>query len=83
VTRGPGSGRPPDHGQLRDWSVVMVLTGVLNAIDRGLFQDVPQVVVHASGSYSESDYTPLPASRTSVVNSLADVSRAVEMAASA
>ena len=43
---------------LREWSLVMAFTGVLNAIDRGL---VPEhdVLVHASGSYADDDYAAL------------------------
>jgi Family of unknown function (DUF6002) len=73
---------PADQRNLREWSLVMVLTGVLNAIDRGLLPTASQVVVHASGSYGVNDYTPLPASRTSTVSTLAEVSQAVELAAS-
>jgi Family of unknown function (DUF6002) len=77
-----GIGLPPDSGKLREWSLVMALTGVLNAIDRGLLRPGSHVVLHASGSYSEDDYEQLPMSRTSAVNSLADVNHAIAQAAS-
>ncbi len=48
---------PDDPGQLREWSVVMALTGVLNAIDRGLVPAGYDVVVHGTGCYSCTDYT--------------------------
>jgi len=72
---------PADSGKLREWSLVMVLTGVLNAVDRGLLPEGSQVVVHASGSYAEGDYAPLPLSGTSAVSSLADISQVVAKAA--
>ncbi|MEK8173017.1 DUF6002 family protein [Streptomyces sp. M19] len=50
---------PADPRTLREWSLVMALTGILNAVDRGL---VPErdILVHGSGSYAADDYTPLP-----------------------
>ena len=45
---------PTDARQLREWSVVMAMTGVMNAIDRGLIGDC-EVVVHGSGCYTDRD----------------------------
>jgi hypothetical protein len=50
---------PDDPSQLREWSLVMALTGVLNAIDRGLVPDGKEIVIHGSGSYTAQDYAPL------------------------
>ncbi|GAA1997101.1 DUF6002 family protein [Catenulispora subtropica] len=50
---------PADPRALREWSLVMAMTGVLNALDRGLIK-ADEVVVHASGSYTAADYTPIP-----------------------
>jgi hypothetical protein len=47
---------PADPGLLREWSIVMVLTGVLNAIDRGLMPAGHEVVVHGSGCYGGDDF---------------------------
>lgn len=74
---------PADPGKLREWSLVMVLTGVLNAIDRDLVPDAQQVLVHASGSYSEDDYVPLPGSLVSRAGTVDDVRRIVQAAVSA
>lgn len=52
---------PSDPRQLREWSLVMAMTGVLNAAERSLIPPGADVVVHASGSYSSADYTPIPA----------------------
>lgn len=67
---------PADPRELREWSLVMALTGVLNGIDRGL---VPQddIVVHGTGSYSAADFRPIPAphlDRVAGVGELAEVS---------
>jgi hypothetical protein len=47
---------PADPAELREWSLVMVLTGVLNAIDRGLVPAGREVVVHGSGCYTRGDF---------------------------
>jgi hypothetical protein len=47
---------PADPGQLREWSLVMALTGVLNAIDRGIVPADREIVLHGSGCYSGTDY---------------------------
>jgi hypothetical protein len=80
---GVGIDLPADSGKLREWSLVMVLTGVLNAIERGLLSPGAQVVVHASGSYADGDYEPLPQPCTATVESIADIGRVVERAAAA
>jgi hypothetical protein len=71
---------PADLRRLREWSLVMGLTGVLNAIDRGLIT-ADEVVLHGSGSYSAADYTPLPAHVPITVTDPCDVRRAVSHAA--
>ncbi|MGW5177073.1 DUF6002 family protein [Streptomyces sp. NPDC004082] len=53
---------PADPRHLREWSLVMVLTGVLTGMERGLL-DTDEVVVHGSGSYGLKDFTPIPDSR--------------------
>lgn len=64
---------PDDPRKIREWSMVMALTGVLNAIDRGVVRDVDGVVVHASGTYAVGDYDPLPVSAMTPVTSAADL----------
>lgn len=51
---------PADPRRLREWSLVMAATGTLNAADRGLLPDSDDVLIHASGSYSDQDYRPVP-----------------------
>jgi hypothetical protein len=57
---------PADPRQVREWSLVMGATGVLNALDRGLIT-ADEVVLHGSGCYSTTDYTPLAADVPTVV----------------
>ncbi|MCC3650548.1 DUF6002 family protein [Streptomyces sp. S07_1.15] len=51
---------PADPRALREWSLVMAMTGILNAIDRDLVQE-RDVLVHGSGSYASTGYVPLSA----------------------
>ncbi|MEV0730593.1 DUF6002 family protein [Polymorphospora sp. NPDC050346] len=50
---------PANPTLLREWSLVMAMTGILNAIDRDL---VPEndIVVHGSGCYSVGDFDEVP-----------------------
>ncbi len=68
---------PPDVAQLREWSLSMVVTGVLNAVDRGLLEPDRDIVVHGSGIYSTDDFSPLPDECVSHVTSVPDIARAV------
>jgi hypothetical protein len=70
-------GLPADPGTLREWSLVMAMTGVLGAIDRGLLEPGADVVVHGSGWYGTADYQALDPSSAHTVESAADVAEAV------
>jgi len=48
-----------DLGELREWSLLMALTGVCNAIDRDLVPVGHDIVVHGSGWYTAADYRVL------------------------
>ncbi|MEU0738984.1 DUF6002 family protein [Streptomyces sp. NPDC006134] len=50
---------PADLRALREWSLVMALTGVLNAIDRDLVAPGEDILVHGSGCYAQQDYRTL------------------------
>lgn len=52
---------PTDLAELREWSLLMALTGALNAVDRGLVGSGHDVVVHGSGWYTAADYQQLEA----------------------
>ena len=53
----------------------MALTGVCNALDRGIAGRDRDIVVHGSGSYGAADYPPLDRSETIPVRSADDVAR--------
>ncbi|WP_052422927.1 DUF6002 family protein [Nonomuraea candida] len=63
---------PHRFDDLRERSLSMAMTGVLNGIDRGVIGE-PEVLVHGSGSYSGGDYRPLPAGRTTRVSTADDL----------
>ncbi len=46
---------PSDPRLVREWSLIMAMTGVLNAIDRGFIPEQHRVLVHGSGMYREAD----------------------------
>ncbi|MEU9008772.1 DUF6002 family protein [Streptomyces sp. NPDC048479] len=62
MLRPAGVELPHDPRMLREWSLVMVFTGVMEAVDRGLLTE-PEVLVHGSGSYAETDFSPISAQR--------------------
>ncbi|UKY54131.1 DUF6002 family protein [Streptomyces inhibens] len=51
---------PANPMEVREWSLVMAMVGLLNAVDREL---VPErdILVHGSGSYAAGDFDALPA----------------------
>lgn len=51
---------PADPREMREWSLIMAMAGLLYATDRGLVPE-QDILVHGSGSYSARDYVPLPA----------------------
>jgi hypothetical protein len=77
-----GSGRtlPTDPRDLREWSVVMALTGVFNAIDRGLVEPGRDVVVHGSGWYGADDYAALGLDAVTPVDDADGIAAAVATA---
>jgi hypothetical protein len=78
---GPGGVHlPADPWELREWSLVMAFTGLLNAIDRDLL-DEKDILVHGSGSYHTGDFTPIPPDRRTAVTGLDDLLRVTRQAA--
>lgn len=49
---------PAAPNAVAEWSVIMAVTGVLNAIDRGLVRG-RDIVVHGTGIYAQGDFVPL------------------------
>jgi hypothetical protein len=70
---------PADPRDLREWSLVMALTGLFNGIDRGLV-DQDDIVVHGSGSYQTADYTPISAGHLTPVTSVGELAAAATRA---
>lgn len=61
---------PADPRALREWSLVMAVTGVLTGIDRGLIGE-QDILVHGSGSYSTADFDSLGIHDTHLVEDVA------------
>jgi len=68
---------PADSREVREWSLVMALTGALNAIDRSMVKPDHDIVVHGSGWYTTADYTPLPPDAIVRVSGRDDIAAAV------
>lgn len=68
---------PEDPATVREWSLMMALTGVLNGIDRGLVDPAHDLVVHGSGWYTDEDVRALTGSELTPVSSADDIFRAV------
>ncbi|HET8643128.1 MAG TPA: DUF6002 family protein [Pseudonocardiaceae bacterium] len=77
LVAGTGCELPADLRTLREWSVAMALTGVCNAIDRGLIEADREIVVHGSGSYGTADYEPIDPAAVTPVLTVEDVAAAV------
>jgi hypothetical protein len=71
---------PADPRDLREWSLVMALTGVLNGLDRGLI-GTRNVLVHGSGSYGTADFRTADSRHLRHVGSLDDLRHVVRTAA--
>ncbi|MPZ85181.1 MAG: hypothetical protein GEV28_34270 [Actinophytocola sp.] len=71
---------PADPRALREWSLVMAMTGVLNGIDRGLL-DTDEVIVHGSGSYDATEFAPIPHRSLCAVADATDLQRIIAEAA--
>ncbi|MFF2749793.1 DUF6002 family protein [Kitasatospora sp. NPDC058048] len=67
---------PANPTALREWSLVMAMTGLLNAVDRGLVPET-DILVHGSGSYSATDYGHLTVRDLHPVTTAEDLRRVV------
>jgi hypothetical protein len=67
---------PANPTALREWSLTMAMTGVLNAVDRGLVAET-DILVHGSGSYATTDYGHLTVRDLHPVATVEDLRRAV------
>ncbi|MBM7775500.1 hypothetical protein JOD54_005704 [Actinokineospora baliensis] len=66
---------PADPADLHEWSLVMVLTGVFNAIERDLLPPDAEIVVHGTGSYSEQSLPSLPLGAETAVGGADDLAQ--------
>ena len=64
---------PSDPRDLKEWSLVMAISGCLNAIDRGLLMGVDGYTIHASGTYSSQDYKRVPDEGLIYVNTVEEM----------
>jgi uncharacterized protein DUF6002 len=71
---------PRDPRRLREWSLVMALTGVANAAERGLLPSGAELVVHGSGSYGDADFAPIPDEAVRTVRAVEDIAAALGVA---
>ena len=67
---------PADPRKLREWATVMAVTGARNALQRGLIE-TGEVVIHASGSYSNDTMDPIEGDALRTVGSIRDLSDAI------
>jgi hypothetical protein len=68
---------PEAPEQLREWSAIMAVTGVLSAIDGNLIEPGHEIVVHGSGWYDTTHYTELDPAAAVTVTTPADIAAAV------
>ncbi|MFD3328026.1 DUF6002 family protein [Streptomyces sp. NPDC058701] len=71
---------PADPRDLREWSLVMALTGVLNGVDRGLI-GTREILVHGSGSYGTGDFRTADPRHLRHIDSLDGLRQVVRTAA--
>ncbi len=75
---GGGVELPADPRAVLEWSLVMAVVGVFNALDRGVLAKPDRVVVHGSGFYSSAMFPALDERVLSYVHTGADVARALD-----
>ncbi|HET6857562.1 MAG TPA: DUF6002 family protein [Streptomyces sp.] len=71
---------PADPRDLREWSLVMALTGVLAGIDRGLIS-TREILVHGSGSYGSADFRTADQGHLRHITSLDELRQVLRAAA--
>lgn len=69
----------PDH--LQEWSLVMAMTGMMTAADRGVLPPCDDVLVHGSGCYADDSFTPVPGNYLLPISDAHDLWDAVVQAA--
>jgi hypothetical protein len=72
---------PADPRENREWSLVKAFTGMMLAADRGLLDESGEVVVHASGSYTDDSLAPAQPQTLRTAASTAELAAHVQSAA--
>ncbi|MGA4844131.1 DUF6002 family protein [Streptomyces sp. G45] len=72
-----------DPARIREWSLVKALTGILVGRERGLIPPGTDVVLHASGYYTDDTIPPLPVEHTEPVRTAPELAKLLTAAASA
>jgi uncharacterized protein DUF6002 len=70
-----------DPSLIREWSLVKGLTGVLVARERGLLDPAADIVLHASGYFTDALIPPVPDTHVTVVGHQQDLARCLFAAA--
>lgn len=78
--RGTACELPDDPRTLGEWSLVMALTGVFNAVDRKLADDFDDIVVHGSGVYHRPTHEGVRPDQVQVVTDAPHMVRLVSEA---
>lgn len=65
LVSGGHPGLPENHTDLREWSLLMGITGILNALERDLVPQ-QQILLHGSGTYASTDFSAVPESHAYV-----------------
>nr|WP_239150329.1 DUF6002 family protein [Streptomyces sp. SID13588] len=68
---------PQDITELREWSLVMAMTGVQVARERGIVDAADEIILHASGSYAAHQYRALPGAWCAPADSTETIARAM------
>jgi hypothetical protein len=69
---------PADPHELREWSTVMAFTGLLLANERGLIPGDAEIVLHATGLYTDSVLRPAAATDLISVSNARELARQIE-----
>jgi uncharacterized protein DUF6002 len=73
---------PSDPAEIREWSIVKALTGILIGIERGFIAEDTDIVVHGSGFYTDALLPPLPAEHVHRVGRATELAAVMRAAAS-
>jgi hypothetical protein len=70
---------PKDPRKIQEWALIMVMTGVLNGIDRQIIPERTKITIHYSGYWTDEDFTPLcsirwyPIDRSTSLNNIKSI----------